>query len=250
MVYFFIAIFIGSILLRSSKVKGFLGEFQVRVFLLLLKRKGYLVIHNLKIPNVSGKTVTTEIDHVVISRYGIFVIETKNHGGMIFGKEDEYYWTQKFRNKHKEKIYNPIRQNQGHINSLKALLPEYSERSIISIVAFTRRAKLIKVEATSSVVYVTQVNRTIRNHRTPVLSDADVQKIYQRLERSNVKGLGSKKQHVQSIRDAVAERSRQVDAGICPRCGGQLVERNGKHGVFTGCSSYPKCRFTANVEGV
>ena len=33
----------------------------------------------------------------------------------------------------------------------------------------------------------------------------------------------------------------------CPRCGGMLVERNGKYGKFLGCEHYPKCLYTRNM---
>ena len=29
----------------------------------------------------------------------------------------------------------------------------------------------------------------------------------------------------------------------CPKCGGQLIHRNGKYGIFIGCSNYPKCKY-------
>jgi DNA topoisomerase I len=36
--------------------------------------------------------------------------------------------------------------------------------------------------------------------------------------------------------------------GKCPRCGGNLVEREGKFGKFLGCRNYPKCKFTKSKD--
>jgi len=52
------------------------------------------------------------------------------------------------------------------------------------------------------------------------------------------------KEHVQNIRQTQAE----LREGICPRCGGKLVEREGKYGKFFGCSNYPDCKFILNKK--
>jgi len=74
-------------------VKGLFGEFAVKLAAkLCLPPDSYHAIHNVTLPTPDG---TTQIDHIVVSRYGIFVVETKNMKGWIFGGQNQNNWTQK-----------------------------------------------------------------------------------------------------------------------------------------------------------
>ena len=50
-----------------------------------------------------------------------------------------------------------------------------------------------------------------------------------------------------SMRDV--KREMIPTEAICERCGSKMVKRWGKRGYFLACSSYPKCRYTREVEG-
>lgn len=50
-----------------------------------------------------------------------------------------------------------------------------------------------------------------------------------------------KRKAVNKIKNKIVDQ--KVEKGICPKCNGTLVERNGKYGKFTGCSNFPKCRY-------
>ncbi|WP_350617509.1 nuclease-related domain-containing protein, partial [Pseudomonas sp. HY7a-MNA-CIBAN-0227] len=76
--------------------------------------------NNVTLPLPNGGS--TQIDHVIVSIYGIFVIETKNYKGWIFGNEKQRQWTQAFPNGRKYKFQNPLRQNYLHIKTLADLL--------------------------------------------------------------------------------------------------------------------------------
>jgi ssDNA-binding Zn-finger/Zn-ribbon topoisomerase 1 len=76
------------------------------------------------------------------------------------------------------------------------------------------------------------------------LSDDDVQKIIGILEKNNIREFVDDRQHVKNIRASARDVYATISAGICPKCGGRLVERRGKYGSFYGCSNYPKCKFT------
>jgi len=102
----------------TPRIHGIIGERPVASFLSALDSKKYLIINDLMIEN-EGKT--SQIDHVVISNYGVFVIETKNYDGWILGDESSNYWTQVIY-KRKEKLYNPIKQNYGHVQAIKNIL--------------------------------------------------------------------------------------------------------------------------------
>ena len=92
-----------AVWLRSSK--GRIGEQRVAHILGRLPKDRYRVINNLLLRTSSGST--TQIDHIVISEYGIFVIETKFYKGLIYGGENSEYWTQNIYG-HKYSLRNPI----------------------------------------------------------------------------------------------------------------------------------------------
>ena len=103
--------------LRSPKMKGRFGEAAVSVGALKrLDPKFYRVFNDLFLPRPDGKG-TTQIDHVVLSPFGIFVIETKNYAGWIFGDEDSRFWTQVIYRK-KCRFQNPLHQNALHVSAL------------------------------------------------------------------------------------------------------------------------------------
>lgn len=120
----FIAIVVLVVLiLRFPKIKGIIGELYVAAFLKILPNDKYSVINNLLF---TWNGHSTQIDHIVVSIYGIFVIETKYYKGLIYGGENSEYWLQNiYGNKHQ--FRNPILQNQGHIRALKHLLHEYED---------------------------------------------------------------------------------------------------------------------------
>jgi hypothetical protein len=97
---------------------GVSGETSCHFGLSLFLPAEYIVLHNVTIPTRNG---TTQIDHVVVSRYGIHVIETKNVKGSIYGRPGERQWTVCLGSK-KHTMFNPLLQNRGHINALASVL--------------------------------------------------------------------------------------------------------------------------------
>ena len=121
----------------SPTLRGSEGEQIVASSLAKLPPKEYSVYENLLLPTSRGDT--TQIDHVVFSRYGIFVIEVKNYGGWIFAGEKNRVWTQVF-HRRKNKFQNPLRQNYKHVKTLQELtgLPE---QVFYNLVIFTGKAE-------------------------------------------------------------------------------------------------------------
>jgi hypothetical protein len=225
---------------RSPSGKGAVGEWDVQRVLKRLDKDNYAAFHNLLLPTAEGKT--SQIDHVIVSYYGVFVIETKNYGGQIYGHEKSAQWTQVF-GKKKVNFYNPIWQNYGHVKTLQELFSDLPDVPFYSIVVFSNRAKL-KVEAPSNlVVNVSNLLDAILQKRGPKLRDEQVLTLCDRLEEAALYGRKARKQHVRAIREMAAAKESKVAAGVCPKCGGQLVERKGNYGAFYGCSGYPECRF-------
>ena len=106
MYWYFIPIFIFITVLKSPWFKGVLGEFLVNFLLKkYLPKEKYTLIKNVTLPTDDG---TTQIDHIVVSEFGLFVIETKNMKGWIFGNAKQKQWTQKIF-KYSGKFQNPLR---------------------------------------------------------------------------------------------------------------------------------------------
>lgn len=94
-----------------------------------------------------------------------------------------------------------------------------------------------------NVINLRDLSRYLREFNNGVhLSVEEMDKIYYKLMSAN--GHITKEEHVQNIRQTQAN----INKRICPRCGGELVFRNGKNGPFYGCSNYPKCKFTKNIR--
>ena len=124
----FIFLLILLVLLAVSRSPGFIGrvgEREVRSEIdSRLDNRTYHSFHDVILPSPDG---TTQIDHVLISRYGVFVIETKNMKGWIFGDERERVWTQiLFRRRHT--FFNPLRQNYKHLKAVESALGLGPER--------------------------------------------------------------------------------------------------------------------------
>lgn len=240
LILFFLAfLFFG---LYKSKIKGVIGEKSISSILYFLDKSKYKVINDIVLKK---GTKTSQIDHIVISDFGIFVIETKNYKGWIVGNENSEYWTQVLF-KRKERIYNPIRQNLGHINALKNCLSSYSNINYIPIVVFLTKSE-IKVNSTTDVINSHQLIATIKKYYEINLTETQKEEIFQKIKDANVVGTYDNNKHVKSIKKLVQKRKTFIQENKCPECGGNLVLRSGKFGEFLGCISYPRCKFIRNV---
>lgn len=187
---------------------------------------------------------STQIDHIVVSPYGVFVIETKGYKGWIFGNEDSECWTQ-ILYRRKYKFYNPIKQNESHVRKIRYLLQNSVDIPIIPIVVFNDNAEL-KINVQNHIV----VNRyylaqAIQQYKERIISLETKQWIIETLNKYLVYEDDEKHQnHMAHIQQSKYRRTYRISQGVCPECGGKLIQRNGKYGIFYGCSNYPKCRFT------
>lgn len=225
------------------KIKGYFGEKSVAFFLSQLDKDNYKVINDI-ILQAGNKT--TQIDHIVVSNYGIFVIETKNYKGWIFGNENSRYWTQVIY-KRKEKLYNPIKQNYGHIKALKKILSDFDNLKFYSIIVFTTKADL-KVETITDVVYTVNILKSINKYGTVLLSNDVKEKVFKKLMELDINNKENRKKHIKSIKNNTSSNRAKIKENICPKCGGKLIIRSGKYGKFKACSNYPKCRFTNKIQ--
>lgn len=234
-----IFLFIISFFIRKKFFdKGKIGEKKVAKQLERLDRNKYKVINNVILKTSRG---TSQIDHLVISQYGIFVLESKNYTGWIFGSERADKWQQIIYKK-KSFFRNPIKQNYSHIKALEENLPFYSDVKYISIIVFMYRCDL-KVSSTTPVIYVSDLMDEIYKHKKVFLSEEEVNNIYRSILKLNVNSKLMSKKHVKNIKKQLKFENEKISNNICPRCGKRLVYKLGKNGVYLGCTGYPKCRF-------
>ena len=246
--YYYLAFFIFILVINGlleiffSKILGILGERTVARFLSRLDSKKYKIINNLMIETEGN---TTQIDHLVISNFGIFIIETKNYYGWITGDDYSDYWILTIA-KYERKIINPVRQNYGHVQVLKNLLKDYPNIPYYPIVVFTKRS-IFNVKSSTDVVYNTDLVNTIKKYQIEAISDDLKDKIYKYLINLNIKERRLRKDHVIRIKEKKKNNKSKIKNNICPKCGGLLVIRNGKYGKFKGCRNFPECKFTTNL---
>ena len=231
------------ILIKSyeSKVKGYVGEKLVSRRLSKLNKRKYKVINNLLLKTSRG---TTQIDHIVISQYGVFVIETKNYKGIITGNEYDDNWNQILFN-NKELLRNPIKQNNGHIKVLKDAIPTLKYKKIKSIIVFTKRSKL-KVNTETLVIYCNKLNKIIKKSKNNEFTKEEVNYIYERLNELNIDSFKQRVSHVKNVKRNIKEAEKRLRKNRCPRFGEKLKKKKGKYGKLKRCKNYPKCTFKSN----
>ena len=229
-------------LLKSPSFKGAAGEAKVRGVLSIVSVGGTCQrdFHNLVLPTPDG---TTQIDHVILSTRGIFVIETKNMSGWIFGGERQREWTQVLYKK-KYRFKNPIHQNYKHVKAVENLLGVDSGL-IISVVVFVGKSKF-KNRMPDNVVTLRKMSSFIRSYQDGVLSENEVMAYSSQLSNPDLKSRDRQREHIENIH---ALRN----SPICSRCGREMVLRIAGRGAnrgkkFCGCSGYPECRGTRSVD--
>jgi restriction system protein len=240
-----IAVLVLVFILKSPWFKGVAGEFIVNVAAgMFLKKDVYHLIKNVTLRTEDG---TTQIDHIIVSRYGVFVVETKNMKGWIFGNPNEKIWTQKIY-KHSSKFQNPLHQNYKHVKALESLLL-LNEQQVHSVVVFVGDSTF-KTKMPENVTYGIGYIRFIKSKDRPVLSEAEVGTIVSKIKAGRLTpSLKTNREHVNHIKNIASEKMIQH---ACPKCGSPMVLRQVKIGSnagkqFWGCSNYPKCRGTVNV---
>ena len=201
-----------------------------------LNGRTYRSLHDLTLPTLDG---TTQIDHVIVSNFGVFVIETKDLTGWIFGDERSRKWTQSIYG-NRYQFMNPLRQNYKHQKAVENLLG-LGTRCVHSVVVFVGNSEF-KTMMPPNVLELRELVPYIRSKTDILLSDKQVEDSIRTLKRSRISKFGIGRRHVRNLR----ENQRNP---ICPRCGKAMVLRTAKSGPnsggqFWGCPGYPRCRVT------
>lgn len=230
--------------LKLPEIKGSLGEKRVARVLNRLNNDEYLVFHDLYL---KSKNNSTQIDHLIVSIYGVFVIESKNYRGWIHGNEKSEYWYQTFYQS-KFKLINPVKQNRSHILFLKKILKTYDQSIYNSIVVFSGTATLKNVYSETPVIYLSDLKRTLRSFRNIVLTKNQIEDIVQSIGAVRLQGKNARKEHKDYVNQIIRTKKFYNQNHICPKCQGHLKKKEGSYGKFLGCSNFPKCNYTTNIK--
>lgn len=260
--------------LGGDKLTGKLGELYTAKelkYVQLFGRKGR-ILRNVYVPKDNGET--SEIDLLYITQKGIFVFESKNYSGWIFGDEKGQKWTMMLPNKEKHSFYNPVKQNQTHIKWLRNYIGE--NIPLFSIIVFSERCELKKITIVSQDVKVIKRDltyaavRDIWDKNEDRLSGEEVENLYIKLRNLTKVSKETKENHIQNIKDKYGDSGKkserqeepvktpenvvlepekniikEVEAEepniekaeadkICPRCGKKMVLRTAKKGENAG----------------
>ncbi len=262
------------------------GEYQIYKYLKNYERKGARFLFNVYLPKEDGST--TEIDVLMLCSKGVFVFESKNYSGWIFGNAFQKNWYQTLptgRNRsHKEAFYNPIMQNESHIKHLRHVLQ--SQVPIYSVVVFSERCTLKRIELGNADVTVIKrdeisfvVSEFFKSRPDAIPTQKEIDSLYSTLYPYTQVSESVKAQHILHIEESLHSQADVADAAYpryennvssgpadpdapvaetapvrkCPRCNGDLVLRTATRGKnagqqFYGCSRYPHCRYTEKAE--
>ncbi|KIL37312.1 NERD nuclease [Cohnella kolymensis] len=183
---------------------GELGEYKINIQLDQLP-KGCKYLSDIMVRNAKSRSGYSQIDHIVISPYGLFVIETKNYNGEIKGGRKDRKW----RVSNRFNMYNPLMQNYGHIKAIQSVLNGFPTLSYISMVSFTMRCRfsidpdLRKIDSDELVVYDTElsefiqrkINRIKATSDKPLLGETEINQIYNVIDSANIKDVVIRAEH-------------------------------------------------------
>ena len=229
---FFIVVTLVCIL-YGKRIIGWFGEHWTRKALKKLPKDKYVILNDVFI-KINDRT--HQIDHVIVSHYGIFSIETKQYNGYITGSKYDKNWVRHAGNK-KYYYTNPIRQNYGHVKALSELL-DIDESKVFNIVCIPSKATL-KIKHDGELVGYNTIADKILSYKEVIIDNVD--EIVKVINKSNITDKNIKKEHIKNIKENIVDK----DPNKCPKCGGKLVERTSKYGKFIGCSNYPKCKYAS-----
>lgn len=191
-------IILGVFLLKQPYFKGKLGETVINTLnTIRLDKNEYEQIKDITL-KLKDET-TTQIDHIIVSIYGIFVIETKNYKGWIYGDEKQKQWTQ-VNYKQKNKFQNPLHQNYKHIKALEEILQIEIEK-IKSIVVFIGNSKF-KTPMPQNVFSGGEYVNYIKSFQTEIINKQEKQEIINKInERALEKGIFTDLAHVHNLKN-------------------------------------------------
>ena len=179
-------------------IKGKVGEIAVAAHVKLYLKEHYILLNDLTLPDAEGGT--TQIDHILLSPFGIFVIETKNYKGWIFGGERQKQWTQKIYQK-SFKFQNPIHQNYKHMKVLERILSDIVDvESLHSVIVFMPEAEF-KTTMPNNIFRGAGWTDYVKTYKQSVISPMKLKRVQLRLEKEILeKSWKTNRQHVENLK--------------------------------------------------
>lgn len=255
--------------------KGIMGEDEI---LFQLKYSGMDLIV-FRDANLSYEDLTAQIDYYVVAPKCRYIIECKNlYGNITINRKGDFIRSYEYNGKTvKEGIESPLSQNERHRVVLKNKLVEangairgkivakYFDDNYKSIVVMANKKTILDdryapkdirdnvIRADQLVATIKKIEKSSDNY---VRSAKEMMKVADSFnELLNESNNTFIEKYKELVNQQAEDASKKVDTtdnsgandNICPRCGAQLVLRNGKRGEFYGCSSFPKCRFTKDL---
>ena len=181
---------------------GAYGEYLTQYLFNSVRFKGYYkTLQNIYVPYKDG---TSEIDVLVAHKKGIYVIESKNYSGWIFGSENQQQWTQMLNKNAKERFYNPIRQNKTHIKALSEYL-QIDSSKMKSYIVFSERCELKRVPENTDRYVITKrnylldlINKDIED-KQDIFTNEEIDEIARKLEPLTNASQEVKDKHIENI---------------------------------------------------
>lgn len=159
------------------------------------------IIRNIYVPY---NETTSEIDIVMIHEKGIYVFESKNYSGWIFGSAEQQNWTQMLNKNSKYQFYNPLKQNYTHITALSKFL-NIKRDNFKSYIIFSERCELKKVpENTESYIILKRddILSSIQDEisrKEKILTKDEVNNINEKLKVCTNVSKKKKQEHIENI---------------------------------------------------
>lgn len=221
-------------------LKGWLGEKKTQFNMWLwLNGETYVRFHDVIVPSSNG---TSQIDHLLVSPYGLFIIETKNKTGWIFGGEKQEKWTQVIWGQ-KYQFQNPLKQVYRQKKVLSHFL-QVHENDIHTVIYFVGDSKF-KTELPPNVLN-SSLSGYVKKFKDHIFTKEKRKRLINKLENHRTQSGFTKRDHVRSLKERYKSNT------ICPKCSGKLLTRTARSGrsagrQFLGCENFPKCKFTKKL---
>lgn len=232
---------------------GDLGEYKINIQLDQLPND-CRYFSDLMLSNSKSKSGYSQIDHIILSPFAIFVIETKNYAGTIYGDFERPKWSVNG----KFPMVNPFHQNYGHIKAIHTHIPHVDISRFVSMVSFTRRStfkvneELRKIQSNALIVYDTELSDFITRkinvlkliEKTPVFTEEQISEMVHLLTKENILDQQIRAKHVDNIKSSVKLEDTnlmKVQKAVCHICKNEVSEK-----VTKFCISN-KERFKGNI---
>jgi hypothetical protein len=184
----------------SAKMSGDRGELSLSSILKSLP-DCYHVMDDVMLKTKKG---TTQIDHIIVSPFGIFVVETKNHKGLIFGDCYGQVWTQVLNGRGHFRLYSPVLQNLGHMQNLSKQI-KLPMNYMQGVIVFTNQEANLSNVNCPFCFNIDQFYGYIMQFQNVIFTDAQVVKAIERIDKVDINSYMNRQRHIQYV-NSIKER--------------------------------------------